>query len=301
MLPKVMSDANTIENRDMFKAYVLGLLAVFVFGATLPVTRIALADFDPWLLTFARALIATILAAGCLLWLRKSFFHPAQRQIFVAGVLLIHGFPGFMAIAMQTVPASHGGVILGFLPLATAAIARLIADERPSMRFWLLTLAGFIIIAAYILLQSDETGSVGLTAGDIWLILAGLSASTGYVLFGHLSRTTAGWEIISRALVLNAPLTLLGCVVFFDATVFNASATGLTALFYLGAFSMFIGFCAWNVALAIGGISRIGQLQLLQVFATIGISAVLLGEVIDALTLGTAFTITVLIAASRRG
>lgn len=285
----------------MTKAYGLGLFAVLAFGATLPVTRIAVLDFDPWLLTFLRALIATGLALISIWWLGKSLKHGAQFQIFLAGLLLIYGFPGFMAIAMQTVPASHGGVILGFLPLSTAFIARLIANESASPRYWVLTVSGFAIIAAYILWQSDDAGVTGISMGDVWLVLAGLSASTGYVIFGKLSRDTPGWEIISRALVLNLPITLAGLAILFDGSIFDASARGIISLLYLGIFSMFLGFCAWNVALAIGGIARIGQLQLLQIFATIAISAVLLGERIDMLTISVALVITVLIVASRRG
>ena len=43
-----------------------------------------------------------------------------KRLVAVAfGVVL--GFPLFMTIAMQTVPAAHGGIVLGVLPLATTA------------------------------------------------------------------------------------------------------------------------------------------------------------------------------------
>ena len=64
---------------------------------------------------------------------------------------------------------------------------------------------------------------------------------------------------------------------------------------------MFLGFCAWNVALAKGGIARIGQLQLLQVFVTLGVAVLLLDETLDVVTLASAVTITAIIATSRRG
>ena len=52
-------------------------------------------------------------------------------------------------------------------------------------------------------------------------------------------------------------------------------------LIYLALVSQYFGFWLWNNALAIGGVARIGQVQLLQPFATLAIAAVLLGETID--------------------
>jgi len=53
-------------------AYILGVLAVIGFGGTLPVTKIALNDFSPEFITFARSLIAAILAIILLNSLHKK-------------------------------------------------------------------------------------------------------------------------------------------------------------------------------------------------------------------------------------
>ncbi len=281
-------------------AYLLGILAIIGFGGTLPVTKIALADFSPMFITLARSLIAAGLATVLLLVFHKKLYHADNVQIFIAGLLLVFGFPGFMAFAIQTVPASHGGVVLGFLPLSTALIARLITDEKPSLLYWLLSLLGSLIVGAYVYLKTDLTGQTGISVGDLYLILAGLCASGGYVIFGKLSRTTAGWEITSRSLLLNLPFILIGFWWSYEPSFASPSLNGLLALGYLGTISMFLGFFAWNVALAWGGIARIGQLQLLQTFATIFLSAILLNEQIDAITIITAIIITVIIVASKK-
>ena len=41
----------------------LGVAGVVIFGATLPATRLAVADLDPWFVTFGRAAAAGLLAA----------------------------------------------------------------------------------------------------------------------------------------------------------------------------------------------------------------------------------------------
>jgi len=286
---------------SLFAAYALGLIAVVIFGSTLPATRLALDSFSPEFVTVVRALIAAALAAFVMLLNGFNWKHPENRSIFLAGLLLVFGFPGLMAQSMQTVDASHGGIILGFLPLATAFIARLTTDERPSGKFWLLTLAGFAVVVAYTFYQSGKSADANVIVGYVWMFLAGICAAWGYVISGKLSQSMEGWEVITRALVLNAPLSIVGVMWFY--TPFNPTPTTISiiAVGYLGAFSMFLGFCAWNVALAAGGIARIGQLQLLQIFVTLGVAVLLLGEAVDEITLISAVTITAIIATSRRG
>ena len=290
----------TTGSQRILVAYILGILGVTAFGATLPVTRLALTDFTPEFLTFARAIIASLLAVATLVIFRKPLRHKNDFQIFLAGIFLIFTFPGFMAIAMKTVPAAYGGVVLGFLPIATAVISRLITEEKPSRKFWILSLAGAAIVVTFTFMKAGTPSSEGSWAGYVWLTAAGLTAALGYVIFGKLSRQTPGWEIISRSLVLNLPISVSGAVWFFDSSIYQPSQTGFLALLYLGSFSMFLAFCAWNVALAVGGIARIGQLQLLQVFVTIAIAALLLGEELDLITLVSAAAITAIIAASRK-
>lgn len=284
----------------LLKAYLLGILAVIGFGGTLPVTKIALADFSPEFITFARSLIAAILAITLLSIFRKKLYHPNNVEIFIAGLLLVFGFPGLMAFAMQTVPASHGGVVLGFLPLTTAIIARMITDEKPSPLFWVFSILGCTIVVLYTYFKTDEVGQTGISLGDFYLVLAGLCASWGYVIFGKLSRRTPGWEITSRSLILNLPIILVGFWWTFEIEYLVPSFNGILALIYVSVVSMFLAFFAWNVALALGGIARIGQLQLLQTFATLLLSALFLGEHIDLITIITAIAITVIIAASRK-
>jgi len=294
-----MSDTKTKQPISA-TIYLLGTLGVLGFGGTLPFTSLALNDFTPSFLTFFRAFLAACLAGITLVALRKPLRHQDDGLIFIAGFLIAFAFPGMMAIALQTLPASHGGVILGFMPLATALFSRIYTGEKSSPLFWLLSVLGAIIIAAFILYRSDGKDAFQLSAADLWLIAGGLSSSFGYVLFGKLSQTTPGWEIISRSLILMLPITLIGRFWFYEPRFLNPSTEGLISIFYLGSISMFLAFWAWNTALARGGIAKIGQLQLLQIFFTIIIAALLLGETIDTTTILAAIAITAIVAISRK-
>jgi drug/metabolite transporter (DMT)-like permease len=62
------------------------------------------------------------------------------------------------------------------------------------------------------------------------------------------------------------------------------STPTLWAFGYVTLFSQFIGFFAWYAGLAMGGIARVGQVQLLQIFFTIAFSALWFGEHIEPIT-----------------
>ena len=55
---------------------------------------------------------------------------------------------------------------------------------------------------------------------------------------------------------------------------------------YVAVFSMWLGFFAWYRGLALGGTVRVSQVQLVQPFLGMLFAVPLLGESLDALTLG---------------
>jgi len=285
----------------MFKSreslgFLLGAIGVAIFAATLPVTRIALEGFSPWFITFGRAVLAAAASIVGLALARQPLHDADTPQIGLAALFLVFGFPGFANVALQTVPAAHGGVVLGILPLATAVFAALIAGERPSPRFWLASIAGAALVTAFAL--RDGAGALGF--GDVWLFCAGLSASAGYVIAGRLSRRLPGWVVIARALVLSVPLTLAGSILTWQPAFAGLPSRPWLALAYLGLGSMFSGFWFWNTGLAMGGIARVGQVQLLQTFGTLVFAWLLLGEPIGPLTWLAALGVSLIVWVARK-
>ncbi|MCY1411309.1 EamA-like transporter family protein [compost metagenome] len=106
----------------------------------------------------------------------------------------------------------------------------------------------------------------------------------GYAEGGRLAREMGGWQVICWALVLSTPL-LLGPVVYL-ALQHQGPISPRTwwAFGYVSMFSQFIGFFAWYAGLALGGIARVSQIQLLQIFFTIAFSALFFGEHIEPIT-----------------
>ena len=267
-----MENQTSHKNRTL--GYLFGMLGVLIFSGTLPMTRLGTETFDPWFLTFSRATIVSIVSAIVFLLLKKRLPRQHLFSLFMVGVFLVFGFPGFMAVAMTTVPASHGGVVLGILPLVTALFAVILAGERPSLLFWLCGIVGAILVIVFAL----RDGGWGIETGDFWLLAAGACAGAGYVLSGKLAGHMGGWEVVSWALVLTSPMSAVLTWWTWNPIYLEADARAIMALSYVAFGSMYLGFFAWNAGLNLGGIARIGQLQLFQTFLTIGFAAALLGE-----------------------
>jgi drug/metabolite transporter (DMT)-like permease len=281
--------------------FALGFVGVAAFAGSLPATRIAVSEFSPWFITALRATIAGVTALALLIALRRPL--PPRRAwgplaVVACGVVL--GFPLFSGLAMLTVPAAHGGVVIGILPLATAIAAALIAHERPSVAFWICGVVGAVIVVAFSLRNAE---TLSISPGDAWLLAAVVAAATGYTVSGKLARDMPGWEVISWACI--GALPIFAAITFFlwPQNIAATSAPVWIATIYVGLVSQFLGFFAWNAGLAMGGIARVGQVQLLQPFITIAIAAAINHEPIDLSTIAFAAAVvaTVLIGLRARG
>jgi len=69
---------------------------------------------------------------------------------------------------------------------------------------------------------------------------------------------------------------------------------------YVTLMSQYLAFFAWNAGLAMGGVSRVSQVQLLQIFVTLIIAAFLNGEQIDAVTWLVAALVVVIVRMASR-
>ncbi len=158
------------------------------------------------------------------------------------------GFPLFSGLAVLYVEAIHAAVISGALPLATAAFSALLMRERASPAFWIVAVIGFGLVVAFAWLASEPGGKAGLGLGDIFMLLAVLSAGIGYVLGARLSREMPPEHVISWILVLYLPFTSAVALWTFPTAPVAPVAWGGFA--YVSLVSMWLGFFAWYRGLA---------------------------------------------------
>jgi drug/metabolite transporter (DMT)-like permease len=270
-----MSATMTQESRGMW----LGTIGVAIFSLTLPFTRMAVAELNPVLVALGRAVVAAIGSGLLLWWIGAPRPTSAQlRALLIIALGVVIGFPVLSSIAMRYVPASHGAIVIGILPLATALFGALRFGERPSLGFWIAALAGSGIVIAFAFWQ----GGGALHAADFALFGAVIAAAMGYAEGGRLSQTMGGQQVISWALVLSMPLLLPATVWLGWHYGVSASPKAWIGFGYVSLFSMFIGFFFWYKGLALGGIARVGQVQLLQPFLTLIGAALILGEALEA-------------------
>jgi len=267
----------------------LGLLGIVIFAVTLPMTRLAVGtpeapQMSGVFIALGRAVVAAALSALFLLATRAPL--PQRRDwlplaITAGGV--VFGFPLLTSIAMRYVEAMHASVIVGVLPLATAAVGALLHRQRPSAGFWLCAALGSALVVAFAVLRSGAAG-LSIHFADLLLLAAMLCAAVGYGYGARMSQHMQAEHVICWALLISLPLTLPLALLSWPQTPVRASAWAGFA--YLGVFSMWLGFFAWYRGLALGGTVRVSQVQLVQPFLSMLFAVPLLGESLDAVTVG---------------
>ncbi len=285
------------ERNDELQGLVYGCIGVVIFSLTLPATRLAVTGFDPIFVGLGRSIGAAILSLMLLLVTRSPIppirFLP-NFCVVVAGVII--GFPLLSAIAMRDAPASHGAVIVGLLPLFTALGGVWRAGERPSSKFWLFAGLGSTLVLGFAIVSGGGT----MRWSDLALLAAVVLAGIGYAEGAVLARKFGSWQVICWALVLASPVLLPIVWQHAPPDVRLITARAAIGFLYVTVFSMFLGFFAWYRGLSLGGIARVGQIQLLQPFLTIAASAVGLGEPLRFTTLGFAIGVIICVALGRQ-
>ncbi len=278
----------------------LGFVGMVIFGGTLPATRIAVSAIDPIALTSLRTVIAGLCSLVLLIVLRRPLPPRALwPQLVIAMICVTFLFPFLMSLGIQTVDASHGGVVFGIMPIATALVAVMITHERPRPLFWIASFAGAALVATFALRQ----GGGALSTGDLLLFAAVIVSGIGYAFSGRLTSRMPGWEVISWVLVIALPISIPATALTMPADITHIALKPWLGLLYVALFSQWIGFFAWNAGMAMGGIARVAQMQLLQPFVTFALAAFFNDETItlQILLFAAGVVATVAISARTRG
>ena len=69
---------------------------------------------------------------------------------------------------------------------------------------------------------------------------------------------------------------------------------------YVSVFSMWLGFFAWYRGLALGGLLRVSQIQLVQPFLALLFAVPVLGETLDPVTVGFALAVIAVVFIGRK-
>ena len=277
---------------------ILGFVGVAIFSLSLPATRIAVAHLDPIFVGLGRSLVAAVFALAFLLAIRAPWPNRTQlaRLAATAGGV-IFGFPILTSWAMRHVPSAHGAIVVGLLPLVTALMGVWLHKERPSAGFWSAAAAGSTLVVVFAAFQ----GGGSLHLADLALLGAVVLGAMGYAQGALVTRELGGRETISWALVLSVPVLVLPVALSVERCDFAGATPSEWAGFaYVCVMSQYIGFFAWDRGLDLGGVARVSQVQLLQVFLTMAFAALLLGERVTLPMIAFAIAVVATVAIGRR-
>jgi drug/metabolite transporter (DMT)-like permease len=286
--------------RDRRLGLALGALGVLIFALSIPMTRLASGSAaDPRLpaafVAVGRAALAGLCAIGYLAAVRARLPRGDEWAWLAATSLgVVFGWPLFLGFAVLHVDAMHASVVSGVLPLVTAAIAAAMLRQRAGFGFWACALAGCALVMAFAWFK----GGAAFQAADGLLLLAVLTGGFGYVSGARLSQRMPPQQVISWVLVISLPVTLPVALAAWPAEPVPAAAWG--GFLYVSLFSMWLGFFAWYRALAIGGALHVSQVQLLQPFLSMLLAVPVLGERLDAATVGFALAVMLAVFAGQR-
>src|SRR5689334_24297516 len=102
---------------DRLGGLALGAVGVLAFSMSLPATRVAVHELDPWFVAFGRAVGAAALAWAYLSLTRAPRPTPNQwRKLSVVALGVVVGFPLFTSLALTTQTSAHGAVVVTVLP-----------------------------------------------------------------------------------------------------------------------------------------------------------------------------------------
>jgi drug/metabolite transporter (DMT)-like permease len=297
----VPTDAVFVGNRTPeWRSWFFTALGVLCFSFTFPMTRLSLRAFDPILVALVRGAGAGLAALVYLVVSRSRI--PSQRQLVRLGgaaIGMVVVFPIFVSMALKFVPATHASVLGSILPLATAVFGVIRGRESVSRRFWFFAILGTVLIALF---SASRSGFHAIEQADVFLVVAFIACSYGYAEGGLLAREMGGWLVICWALVTVLPVELVGLLVYISRVgirIGSVPAEAWAGLIYLTAVSQFIGFYFYYKGLALGGIAKMSQVQLLLPFLAIFAAHWILGEAIEGSVMVATVIITAIIVGSR--
>ncbi|MDX2270950.1 MAG: EamA family transporter [Cyanobacteriota bacterium] len=193
----------------------LMILPFLLWGSAMVVMRDAMAETTPLFLGVMR-----LLPAGLLVLTVRYLGQPSdptqpwqpsgwRSWLWIVLFALVDGacFQGFLARGLEETGAGLGSVLIDSQPLAVALMASWFYQERMGGFGWFGLLVGALGIGLIGLAPQWGTGSLALSAGEGWMLLASLSMAIGTVMMPRIAQVAdpvlaTGWHMVIGSLPL---------------------------------------------------------------------------------------------------
>ncbi|UJF32477.1 DMT family transporter [Paenibacillus hexagrammi] len=266
----------------------LRLLGVsLLWGGNYVASAYLLRDFSPIFLSYSRLVLTSIFLLSIGL-ISKKMRRPTKQEWFI---LLFAGLFGtlfnqfFYFIGLQYSTAGNASLIIALSPVATTFLARLFLKETITLNK--LSGAGLALIGV-VLIVAFGGKAMGISQGDILILLAMLALSVSLLFIRKLSATMPSYDITILA-------TVIGTVLMTPAALWEASqghmhiSLHLTTWLLLTCVAVFgqglAGFW-WNQGISVVGASTSSMFMNIPPFVAIIVAYFVLGDSISAAQIG---------------
>jgi len=197
-------------------AIILRLLGVsLLWGCNYVASAYLLRDFSPIFLSYSRLVLTSVFLVSVALINRKMKRPTKQEWL----ILVFAGLFGtlfnqfFYFIGLQHSTAGNASLIIALSPVATTFLARMFLGESITFN----KLAGAsLALAGVVLIVLLGGKSIGISTGDILILLAMLALSVSLLFIRKLSATMPSFDITILA-------TVIGTVLMTPAALWEAS------------------------------------------------------------------------------
>lgn len=144
-----------------------------------------------------------------------------------------------------------------------------------------------------------------LQSSEFILLGGSMLCAIGYAQGGKLAGEIGGIAVICWAIVLSVPFTIIPVAFSWESIQVNDGQLvthwqAWAGFIYVSFISQWLAFIFWYRGLALGGVIRVSQVQLIQPFLTLFVAALLLGESISFLMIVFCAAVVLSVAIGRR-
>lgn len=271
----------TVDRLDA-RALIAIAIALLTWSSAYAAIAYALPEFTPGEVALARLLIGSLCFA-VLLWIRRVPL-PARRdwpQLALLGVLGLTVYHLALNYAETRIASGTAAILISLVPAATAAVSAVWLRERLGLRTWV-GLAVALLGTVLVILASGQRVEVDPMA---LLVLVCVAVSAVYFVGQKALFARSSMLGVTAFTFFAGTLAALPFGWGLPQALAAASWLRLAALLWLGIAPTFVGYLAWNMAVARASASRVSSFIYLSPPIALLIGWLWLHEVPNALIL----------------